>query len=344
MRSSSGTLGVVEEQVNALKLALDDAHSRIDFAEHSSADALQQLEQKSLELHISHWGSEWSACYLYQRLGMQQSVPMFCVCDADGGLGDETQGNGKPDFFLLFSYRLSANANQTLLGHLFFRDRFDAAKLPTLGALHINHLDVSLILTTQEAAMINVLSRPQKILHEAFQDKQEHLVISLETEKRICMERLRRAEKRVESLEKELQSRPASSPANGKPRSPGGQDTYDGQVNFLNSIIVDLHAKNAKLEEQLREALNPRSATSKKSSSAEASKPTAKLRFWCDHCEVFDLHDTDACPSLSAGPRQSNQPPRLAKTVGPSVNRAYCDNCEVFDKHNTEDCPEVQAY
>uniref|UniRef100_A0A183SGB7 CAP-Gly domain-containing linker protein 2 n=1 Tax=Schistocephalus solidus TaxID=70667 RepID=A0A183SGB7_SCHSO len=266
--------------------------------------------------------------------------------------------------------------------------------------------------------------------HEAFQDKQEHLVTSLETEKRICMERLRRAEKRVESLEKELQSRPAStlelgiahalarpavwegklhkyarnpladlylcsgSPANGKPRSPNGQDAYDGQVNFLNSIIVDLHAKNAKLEEQLRDgrcplcyqgfsvapsstafdmwyinySLNVVSRLLKghrladihpitqlapkqmsgcfqvRSRSMEAPKLTAKLRFWCDYCEVFDLHDTDSCPSVSAGPRYSNQPPRLAKTVGPSVNRAYCDHCEVFDKHNTEDCPEVKSY
>ncbi|KAL7061418.1 hypothetical protein AAHC03_01431 [Spirometra sp. Aus1] len=251
LRSSSGTLGVVEEQVKALKLALQDAHSRIEAAEHSSADALQQLEQKSLELQS-----------LQERL-----------------------------------------------------------------------LKVS-----KE--------------HEAFQDKQEHLVTSLETEKRICLERLRRAEKRVESLEKELQSRPATqlagSPANGKSRSPNAQDAYDGQVNFLNSIIVDLHAKNAKLEEQLREALDPhknsRLNTSKKASSMEASKPTAKLRFWCDYCEVFDLHDTDSCPSVSTGPRHSNQPPRLARTLGPSVNRAYCDHCEVFDMHNTEDCPEVKAY
>uniref|UniRef100_A0A0X3NS26 CAP-Gly domain-containing protein n=1 Tax=Schistocephalus solidus TaxID=70667 RepID=A0A0X3NS26_SCHSO len=251
LRSSSGSLGVVEEQVNALKLALQDAHSRIEAAEHSSSDALQQLELKSLELQS-----------LQERL-----------------------------------LRVSKE-------------------------------------------------------HEAFQDKQEHLVTSLETEKRICMERLRRAEKRVESLEKELQSRPATqlsgSPANGKPRSPNGQDAYDGQVNFLNSIIVDLHAKNAKLEEQLREALdphkNPLAITSKNSRSMEAPKLTAKLRFWCDYCEVFDLHDTDSCPSVSAGPRYSNQPPRLAKTVGPSVNRAYCDHCEVFDKHNTEDCPEVKSY
>uniref|UniRef100_A0A0R3WVS1 Rod shape-determining protein MreC n=1 Tax=Hydatigena taeniaeformis TaxID=6205 RepID=A0A0R3WVS1_HYDTA len=32
-------------------------------------------------------------------------------------------------------------------------------------------------------------------------------------------------------------------------------DSYDTQVNFLNSIIIDLHAKNAELEQRLRDAI-----------------------------------------------------------------------------------------
>lgn len=45
----------------------------------------------------------------------------------------------------------------------------------------------------------------------------------------------------------------------GTPRTPTGgsnNDSYDSQVNFLNSIIVDLHAKNAELEQRLRAAIS----------------------------------------------------------------------------------------
>lgn len=35
-------------------------------------------------------------------------------------------------------------------------------------------------------------------------------------------------------------------------------DNYDSQVNFLNSIIVELHSKNTELEQRLRDAIaNP---------------------------------------------------------------------------------------
>lgn len=56
-------------------------------------------------------------------------------------------------------------------------------------------------------------------------------------------------------------SSPTSSIPNGRgtPRTPTGgstNDSYDSQVNFLNSIIVDLHAKNSELEQRLRAAIS----------------------------------------------------------------------------------------
>ncbi|KAM7539948.1 hypothetical protein Aperf_G00000024343 [Anoplocephala perfoliata] len=198
-----------------------------------------------------------------------------------------------------------------------------------------------------------------RIRHEEFQDKQMQLVTSLETEKRICMERVRRAEKKVERFEKEAQSKSshnASSPSphavpngRGTPRTPTGgstNDSYDSQVNFLNSIIVDLHAKNAELEQRLRAAISG-SGDKTRSSGQPAEKktkkaPTTKMRSWCDICEVFDRHDTEQCPEGGSGfnSRRGAVQPKLAKNVTISDDRLYCDNCGVFDSHTTAECTE----
>ncbi|VDD76216.1 unnamed protein product [Mesocestoides corti] len=193
--------------------------------------------------------------------------------------------------------------------------------------------------------------------HEEFQDKQLQLVTSLETEKRIFMERVRRAEKKVERFEKETQAKSPINPRSPSPVSNGrgtsrtsasggaNRSSHDSQLNFLNSIIVDLHAKNAELEQQLRSALenHSRGDANEKTKPLQKAKEkhtsSSKLRFWCDNCEVFDLHDTEQCPNEPQFSR-SNVVHRLARNVVPSTDRKYCDNCGIFDLHNTEECTE----
>ncbi|KAL5962284.1 CAP-Gly domain-containing linker protein 1 [Taenia solium] len=190
--------------------------------------------------------------------------------------------------------------------------------------------------------------------HEDFQDKQMQLVTNLETEKRICMERMRRAEKKVERFEKESQlkssqnptSPPSVSNGRGTPRTPTGgstaYDSYDNQVNFLNSIIIDLHAKNADLEQRLRDAIEHpgEDGTFEKPGVREdARKHVAKMRYWCDNCEVFDFHDTEQCQHEPTVARRSVVH-KLARHVGPSTDRVYCENCGVFDRHTTAECVE----
>lgn len=74
-------------------------------------------------------------------------------------------------------------------------------------------------------------------------------------------------------------------------------------------------------------------------------KTAARLRFWCDNCEVFDLHDTEQCPHEVVRRSNSNghgavKQYKLASQVGPSGDRVYCDNCGVFDLHSTDACTE----
>nr|CDS15644.1 CAP GLY domain containing linker protein 1 [Echinococcus granulosus] len=210
-----------------------------------------------------------------------------------------------------------------------------------------------------ESKNLELQSLQQRLLklakdHEEFQDKQMQLVTGLETEKRICVERMKRAEKKVERFEKESQAKsfqnPASPPSmsngRGTPRTlTGGStayDSYDSQVNFLNSIIIDLHAKNADLEQRLRNAIEHPGGVGtgeKLGAKEEARKHAAKMRYWCDNCEVFDFHDTEQCQHEPTVARRSAVH-KLARHVGPSSDRVYCENCGVFDRHTTAECTE----
>ncbi|VDO10296.1 unnamed protein product [Rodentolepis nana] len=223
-------------------------------------------------------------------------------------------------------------------------------------------------------------------MHEEFQDKQMQLVTSLETEKRICMERVRRAEKKVERFEKEAHSKQSthtSSPiqstvpnGRGTPRTPTGGSTnesYDSQVNFLNSIIVDLHAKNSELEQRLRSAIsNPgvdrTSVLGQRGTRVQIVKslhPTYKFELW-HTLPTFLCHvpivrsDNTGAPSLlllftcllslvekyttcmgTGGKGSGDQPTeKKNKKASETRLRSWCDNCEVFDLHDTEQCPQ----
>lgn len=63
-------------------------------------------------------------------------------------------------------------------------------------------------------------------------------------------------------------------------------------------------------------------------------------RLFCDHCDKFDLHDSEDCPTSSHLKQEQSEHTRLNQ---PKKNsRAYCVNCELFS-HWTYECPLEQA-
>ncbi|XP_070496865.1 restin homolog isoform X3 [Chironomus tepperi] len=145
----------------------------------------------------------------------------------------------------------------------------------------------------------------------------------------------------------EIQSN-ASVPVPKVEGAAGDQDLIE-HIEFLNSIIADMHKKNLKLSKQI-ETFGTGSSKSAHSSFSnndmdlkfleklEKKKPPPRM--YCDICEEFDHHETEDCPTqcskvdLDAPAVRKEEKQR--KLPPP---RKYCDFCEIFDAHETEECP-----
>ncbi|XP_037340175.2 CAP-Gly domain-containing linker protein 1 isoform X2 [Pungitius pungitius] len=116
----------------------------------------------------------------------------------------------------------------------------------------------------------------------------------------------------------------------------------EGQINFLNSVIVDLQRKNEELKVKLKKlALADFNGTD--GSFEGASKQTEKKatpRLFCDICDCFDLHDTEDCPTQAQSP---DGVPHTAYHGKRADERPYCDICEAFG-HATESCNDDQTF
>eukprot|EP00095_Tigriopus_kingsejongensis_P009633 snap_masked-scaffold94_size379870-processed-gene-2.5 protein:Tk09633 transcript:snap_masked-scaffold94_size379870-processed-gene-2.5-mRNA-1 annotation:"putative restin" len=125
-------------------------------------------------------------------------------------------------------------------------------------------------------------------------------------------------------------------------------DMNDGelkaQVDFLNSVIVDMQRKN----DDLKTKLEIFESAGIIDSEAEAnfmfngvSSRSVAPRLFCDICDVFDIHDTEDCPTQAM---EISEPVIHTKSGGARGQiREYCDTCEVFG-HSTANCNEGETF
>ncbi|XP_035381921.1 CAP-Gly domain-containing linker protein 1 isoform X2 [Electrophorus electricus] len=125
------------------------------------------------------------------------------------------------------------------------------------------------------------------------------------------------------------------------------KETAESQIEFLNSVIVDLQRKNeelkAKLENMAEAALNGNTTNEMDSNDSLSEIKTKKKpppRLFCDICDCFDLHDTEDCPTQE---QMSESPPHTTYHGSPNDERPYCDICEMFG-HWTESCNDDQTF
>ncbi|XP_060528080.1 restin homolog isoform X2 [Cylas formicarius] len=119
----------------------------------------------------------------------------------------------------------------------------------------------------------------------------------------------------------------------------------ESQVEFLNSIIVDLQKKTEEQKariEILEMGYSPAAVNELRDLGfgAEYGRRQAP-RAYCDICEEFDLHETEDCPAQA-----SDEPPKpisQREKKNQPAPRPYCDTCEEFG-HDTADCPEDQEF
>ncbi|MCJ8742308.1 hypothetical protein PDJAM_G00080680 [Pangasius djambal] len=116
----------------------------------------------------------------------------------------------------------------------------------------------------------------------------------------------------------------------------------EGQINFLNSVIVDLQRKNEDLKVKLKKmALAEFNGNDENNGSGEVKKKKkAPPRVFCDICDCFDLHDTEDCPTQMQSP---DSPPHSTHHGSRRGERPYCDICEAFG-HWTDSCNDDQTF
>ncbi|XP_054612843.1 CAP-Gly domain-containing linker protein 1 isoform X2 [Dunckerocampus dactyliophorus] len=116
----------------------------------------------------------------------------------------------------------------------------------------------------------------------------------------------------------------------------------EGQINFLNSVIVDLQRKNEELKIKLKKLalaeFNGNDDGLEHPESKREKKATPRL--FCDICDRFDLHDTEDCPTQAQSP---DSVPHSSYRGSRADERPYCDICEAFG-HATDSCNDDQTF
>ncbi|KAM7368629.1 hypothetical protein PAMP_012949 [Pampus punctatissimus] len=158
---------------------------------------------------------------------------------------------------------------------------------------------------------------------------------------------------RVHSLEQRLMGTQTSE-GEDREASPSGdaaleqlreeKEFAEGQINFLNSVIVDLQRKNEELKVKLKKLalaeFNSNDGTNGFDKGVSKLEKKATPRLFCDICDCFDLHDTEDCPTQAQSP---DSVPHSTYHGNPADERPYCDICEAFG-HATESCNDDQTF
>lgn len=119
------------------------------------------------------------------------------------------------------------------------------------------------------------------------------------------------------------------------------REALKGQIDFLNSVIVDMHKKNDDLEARLRiMSIGGSNSNGGSDVNLNAIKTAVVApRLFCDICDVFDLHDTEDCPRQAS----SGTPPPTQYHGLRGQDRPYCETCEIFG-HWTNECDDNETF
>ncbi|GLV32318.1 Cytoplasmic linker protein 190 [Carabus blaptoides fortunei] len=112
-----------------------------------------------------------------------------------------------------------------------------------------------------------------------------------------------------------------------------------GQVQFLNTIIVDMQHKNKQLKTKIEILENGYLGGSPdETETINNINRVVPPRLYCDICEVFDLHETEDCPVQMTDAVRDVSGNRMVPE-----QRPYCDICEEFG-HDTEHCDADETF
>jgi len=123
-----------------------------------------------------------------------------------------------------------------------------------------------------------------------------------------------------------------------------GGENLQGQVDFLNSVIVDMQKKNDELKSKLELLENAGildDSTEFFFNGVSSRQPAPRL--FCDICDEFDIHDTEDCPKQATVVEEISNHSKHGGKRKPPAPRPYCDTCEMFG-HDTVDCNDNETF
>ncbi|CAG2175186.1 unnamed protein product [Oppiella nova] len=197
-------------------------------------------------------------------------------------------------------------------------------------------------------------------------DDRERQLRDVEEQQQVAIDVFRRqadVEKRqLEATLNELEVRVRESileNARRRDRSPSpgreGSDGYEQQIEFLNSVIVDMQKKNDELRcrvqvleeiglDEFDSSFHQTVTNGGNGSPTTPRRTNGHIRAprkFCDICDVFDSHETEDCPQQSDAYQETTAHSyyRASRTE----HRPYCLQCEKFG-HNTEHCPDAETF
>ncbi|XP_075835403.1 CAP-Gly domain-containing linker protein 1 isoform X6 [Microtus pennsylvanicus] len=200
----------------------------------------------------------------------------------------------------------------------------------------------SALLTEKDAELEKLRSEVTVLRGENASAKSLHSVVqTLESDKV-------KLELKVKNLElqlKENKRQLSSSSGNINTQAEEDERAQESQIDFLNSVIVDLQRKNQdlkmKVEMMSEAALNGNGDDLNSYDSDDQEKQSKKKpRLFCDICDCFDLHDTEDCPTQT---QVSEDPPHSTHHGSRSEERPYCEICEMFG-HWATNCNDDETF
>ncbi|XP_031193695.1 CAP-Gly domain-containing linker protein 1 isoform X2 [Mastomys coucha] len=199
----------------------------------------------------------------------------------------------------------------------------------------------SALLTEKDAELEKLRNEVTVLRGENASAKSLHSVVqTLESDKV-------KLELKVKNLELQLKEnkRQLSSSGNTDAQAEEDERAQESQIDFLNSVIVDLQRKNQdlkmKVEMMSEAALNGNGDDLNSYDSDDQEKQSKKKpRLFCDICDCFDLHDTEDCPTQA---QMSEDPPHSTHHGSRSEERPYCEICEMFG-HWATNCNDDETF
>lgn len=177
--------------------------------------------------------------------------------------------------------------------------------------------------------------------------KLQSVVQSLESDKSKLEQKVQSLEKKINDNQRQLDNVTSSPDEHVIEEQREENDSAESQIDFLNSVIVDLQRKNEQLKVQLEKlaeaSLNGNVADDVNNFECLDETQTKKKpppRLFCDICDCFDLHDTEDCPTQA---QVSEFPPHSTYHGSRKDDRPYCDTCEVFG-HWTNNCNDDETF